>query len=251
MTRKPLIAGNWKMHNTISEAVALARSLKVKLAPVTDRDVVVCPVYTCLRAVADVLAGTRICVGAQNMHYLEKGAYTGAVSPLHLLDAGCRFVILGHSERREHFGETDEIVHRKVETALRYDLRPIVCLGETLAERERGETEAVVERQFQGSLAGLRPDDAARITIAYEPVWAIGTGRTASPGDAQAVHAYLRKRMAETWGADSAARVRVLYGGSVKPENIDDLMREPDIDGALVGGASLDAASFERIVRFR
>jgi triosephosphate isomerase len=251
MKRRPLLAGNWKMHHAIPEAVALARSLKVKLASATDRDIVVCPVFTCLKAVADVVAGTRIEVGGQDCHHASKGAYTGAVSPGHLLDAGCRWVILGHSERRQFFGETDEAIFRKLEAALKHGLRPIVCVGERLEERERGETEAVVERQFQGSVGGLRPDDAAKIAIAYEPVWAIGTGRTAQPNDAQAVHAYIRKRMAETWSAETAARVRILYGGSVKPENIDGLMAMPDIDGALVGGASLEADSFERIVKFR
>jgi triosephosphate isomerase (TIM) len=249
--RTPILAGNWKLHLTIAEATALAASLRAGCAGLAGREVIVAPVFTALAAVAATLAGSPIRVAAQDSHWEEKGAYTGEVSGSLLRDAGCSAVIIGHSERRQLFGETDEQVNRKARAALRNGLLPILCVGETLAEREAGAVERVIGRQVRGALAGLGPDQVAALAVAYEPVWAIGTGRTASPAQANEVHAFIRGLLSELFGASIAGRVRVLYGGSVKPDNVDELMREPELDGVLVGGAALDAASFLRIVNYR
>lgn len=250
MSRRPFIAGNWKMHKTIREAIQLANGLKRELSDVEDVDVAVCPAFVCLADVCDTLQGSLIRVGAQNMHWEPQGAYTGEVSAAMLADAGCAYVILGHSERRQYFGETDQAVNRKVKAALAAELLPIVCVGETQQQRQAGITEQVVGEQLRGALAELSPEEVAKITIAYEPVWAIGTGLTATPQMAQQVHAFIRQLLEECFG-EVAHSVRIQYGGSVKAENIAALMEQPDIDGALVGGASLDVGSFVRIVRFR
>jgi triosephosphate isomerase len=249
--RRSLIAGNWKMHGTRAEAEGLISALKAKLAQVTDREVVVAPPFTALETVSRLLAGSAIRWAAQNLHWEPKGAFTGEVSGSMLKELGCTYVIIGHSERRQYFGETDDSVQRRVLAAQREGLLPIVCVGETLAERERNETLAVIERQVRGALQEQEKAAIKNMVIAYEPVWAVGTGRTATPTQAQEVHATIRRLLAEKFSQASAEAVRILYGGSVKPDNIDRLMAEKDIDGALVGGASLEADSFARIVNFR
>jgi len=248
--RRTVIAGNWKMYKTVPEAVALATELRAGITR-TDVDVVLGPPFTSLHAVAGAVKGTGIGVAGQNMHPENEGAFTGEVSPLMLKDAGCTHVILGHSERRQLFGETDEGVAKKAEAALRHGLTPIVCVGETLAERESNRTNEVVERQTERGLRGLTADQVAALVLAYEPVWAIGTGRTATPQQAQEVHAFVRGLVARSHGEPAARAVRILYGGSVKPDNIDALMAEADLDGALVGGASLTAASFLKIIHYK
>jgi triosephosphate isomerase (TIM) len=248
--RIPLLAGNWKMHATADEAARLAASVVDAVRGVGDRDVLVAPPYPSLPAVAERLTDSRILLAGQNLHWEDKGAFTGEVSGPMLASVGCTHVIVGHSERRQLFGDTDEWVARKVGAALRAGLVPILCVGETLEEREANETWAVIDRQVRAALFGL---DAAAIRgsiLAYEPVWAIGTGRVATPDQAQEVHGSIRALLAELAGPGVAAAVRILYGGSVKPDNIDALMRQPDLDGALVGGASLNATDFARIVRF-
>jgi triosephosphate isomerase len=246
--RKSLIAGNWKMYKTASQAVALVEALVAGLR--TQHDVLVAPPYTALGVVAPLLRGTPIALGAQDMHWEAEGAFTGAVSPGMLRDAGCTHVIVGHSERRQLFGETDETVARKARAAFAHGLTPIVCVGETLAERESSRTMEVVERQVERALRGLTPEQAAALVVAYEPVWAIGTGRNATPEQAQEVHLFIRRLVSRSHGEPSAAALRILYGGSVKPDNIGALMAQADLDGALVGGASLDAASFLKIAQF-
>ena len=246
--RKPLIAGNWKMHKTVPEAVSLVKELKELLTEIKDREVLVCPPFTAIYAVKSEIEESPIKLGAQNMFYEEKGAFTGEISPLMLKDLGCSYVILGHSERRHIFGETDKLINKKVASAVDHGLVPILCVGELLEERESGKTKNVVERQLLEGLKGLKEGD--EFVIAYEPVWAIGTGKTATPEQAQEVHGFIRELLAENFGREKAERVRILYGGSVKPENIKGLMEMPDIDGALVGGASLKAASFAKIVAF-
>ena len=247
--RRPVIAGNSKMNMTASETRVLLGQLKASLAAAGDVEVIVGPPFTSLAEACSQLRGTAIAVGGQNMHWEEKGAFTGEVSAAMLKDLGCTCVILGHSERRILFGEDDAMVNKKVHAALAAGLTPILCIGETLEQREQGVTQAVCRRQLEGALAGLTAGAAARLIIAYEPVWAIGTGRTATPQDAQSVIGYVRAWLREAYG-DTADTVRILYGGSVKASNIDGLMAQPDIDGALVGGASLDAGEFTRIVRF-
>jgi len=250
--RRPLIAGNWKMHRTVAESVALARAVAdgSRIGPRTD--VVVAPVSTALSAVAQTLTGTGIGLSGQNCHWETQGAFTGEVSPEMLRDVGCGFVLVGHSERRQLFGETDATVHKKLLAARRAGLVPIACLGETLAERESGVTFVVLQRQLDGMFAALDAAEAdalaAGFVLAYEPVWAIGTGRTARSSDAQLAHAYLRDRLRDRLG-DGAEGVRILYGGSVKADNAAGLLAQPDIDGVLVGGASLDAAGFARIIQ--
>jgi len=251
VTRIPLIAGNWKMHGALPEAVALVEDLKSRLATVSDREILIAPPFPALLRVAELLKDTRIVLGAQNLHWEEKGAFTGEVSGPMLRSVGCTHVIIGHSERRQLFGETDESVALKMRAALRHQLTPILCIGETLDERQANRTLAVIDRQTRVALAGLSAEEADRLIIAYEPVWAIGTGKVATPEQAQEVHHHLRSLVSEMAGAGVAARMRILYGGSVKPDNIDVLMRQPDLDGALVGGASLNAADFARIVEFR
>ncbi len=249
--RVPLIAGNWKMYKTPSDAVALVERLKGLVEPGDGVEVVVCPPFTALPAVAQALKGSRIGLGAQNMHWEKEGAYTGEVSPMMLADLGCRYVIVGHSERRQYFGETDQHVNRKLKAALGHKLFPIVCVGETLAEREGGRTIQVVDGQLRGGFSGIPPEAGAGIAVAYEPVWAIGTGHTATPEQAAEVHTFIRKHLTELWGETVATVVRIVYGGSVKPDNVDALMAEAEIDGALVGGASLKADDFARIVQFQ
>jgi triosephosphate isomerase len=249
--RRPLIAGNWKMHKTLGEAVALVGELRAGLAPnPPEVDVLVAPPFTALVAVATAAKGSGIAVAAQDMHWEKQGAFTGAVSPAMLRDVGCSHVILGHSERRQLFGETDEGVGRKARAAFDHGLLPILCVGETLPERDSDQTLPVVERQLDRALAALSPEEAARAVVAYEPVWAIGTGRAATAEQAQEVHAFIRRRVAVSHGDSVAGALRILYGGSVKPDNIGPLMAQPDIDGALVGGACLQAESFLGIVRF-
>ena len=246
--RRPFIAGNWKMNLTRAEAVALAEGI-VKKFNASDRvDVAVCPPNVYLDAVNQVTQGTAVGLGAQNMYHEESGAFTGETSGRMLLDVGCRYVILGHSERRHILGETDQDVNRKVLTALEIGLLPIVCVGETLDEREAGRTQDVVRTQFDGSLAGLSSDQMTRIVIAYEPVWAIGTGKVATPEQAEEVHADLRKLIASRYNAQVASVVRIQYGGSVKADNAGELLAQSNIDGALVGGASLKVDSFLGIV---
>lgn len=249
--RKPIIAGNWKMHKTAGEGVTLVEQLNALTKAVQDVEIVVCPPFTALASVATAVAGTNIGLGAQNMHWEDKGAFTGEVAPGMLKDIGCTHVVIGHSERRQYFAETDETVNKKVKAAIKAGLTVIVCVGETLAEREANDTEKVVGVQVKGGLEGLTAGQVADLVIAYEPVWAIGTGRTASSEDANSVCAFIRRTVAGMFGQEAADKVRIQYGGSVKPDNIAELMAKPDIDGALVGGASLEAASFSKLVMFK
>ena len=250
MSRTPLIAGNWKMHLTRAEAVRLASAVAAACRGLTDREVMIAPPFTALAAVAEAVAGSPVRVAAQNVCWDPEGAYTGEVSPAMLRDAGADMVILGHSERRHIFGEDNAMVNRRLLGALRADLTPVFCIGETLEEREQGRTFGVIEDQVGQGLNGVSPDDMKRTVIAYEPVWAIGTGRTATAEQAQEVHAFIRNLLAGLHEKTVAENVRILYGGSVKPENIDRLMEQPDIDGVLVGGASLHPESFDRIIHF-
>jgi triosephosphate isomerase len=248
--RRKIVAGNWKMNKTVPEAVELSRRFRELFeADHLEVDVVLCPPFVHLVPVREVIEGSRIALGAQNLHWEERGAFTGEISAEMLLSSGCRFVIVGHSERRQYFGETDEVVNRKVRRALMSGLTPIVCVGETLDERKAGRTESVVERQVRGAFAGMGRDEIARTVIAYEPVWAIGTGVNATPEQAQEVQRFIRQLIEELAGRDVAAGLRIQYGGSVTPANARDLMSQPDVDGALVGGASLKADSFYEIVR--
>jgi triosephosphate isomerase len=248
--RVPLLAGNWKMHGTRPEAAALADGIKNAVAGLRDREVLLGPPFTALETVGRVLQGSRIFLAGQNLHWEVKGAFTGEVSGPMLRDVGCTHVIIGHSERRQYFGETDDTVAKKTAAAQTHGLVPIVCIGETLAERDGGQTLAVVERQLRRGLNGRDAAAIQRLVIAYEPVWAIGTGKVATPEQAQEVHAFIRKMLTELGGEGAAQACRILYGGSVKADNIDVLMRQADIDGALVGGASLQVESFVRIVQF-
>ncbi len=253
--RKPLISGNWKMHHNHFEAIACVQKLHALLTKDDHAavEVTVHPPFTDIRSIQTLLQSDRIPVvlGAQHCHHEDKGAFTGEVSPAFLAKLDVRYVIVGHSERRELFGETDELVRAKIDAILRHGMTPIICVGETLAEREAGATEVKVLGQVRAALAGLTPAQVAGSVIAYEPIWAIGTGRTATADDAQTVIGAIRGAVAEVAGADAAASIRLQYGGSVKSGNIAELMSRPDIDGALVGGASLDAEEFARIVRYR
>ncbi len=249
--RKPVIAGNWKMYKLLGEAVDTALALKPLVANANHCEVVIAPVFTALKTVADRLEGSNIRVAGQNCAaQSEFGAHTGEISPAMLTDAGCSHVIIGHSERRQFYGETDESVNRKTKAALSSALTAIVCVGENLTEREAGSAETVVKNQLVKGLDGLTVADMERIIIAYEPVWAIGTGKTATPEQAQEMHGHIRRTVAETQGPEIAQNVRILYGGSVKPDNIATLMSQEDVDGALVGGASLEAESFAQIVNY-
>jgi len=248
--RKPIIAGNWKLHNTSSQGVALVEELAVLTANNQKVDIVVCPTFTALAAVANALGGTNIHLGAQNMHWEKKGAFTGEVTAEMLTDLCCQYVIIGHSERRQYFAETDETVNKKVKAALEANLLPIMCVGESLEEREAGTTEVLVGKQVRAGLAGLAAKQVAKLVIAYEPIWAIGTGRTATSDQANDVCAFIRRTIAEMFDQATANKTRIQYGGSVKADNIAELMGKSDIDGALVGGASLDAAGFSKIVNF-
>jgi triosephosphate isomerase (TIM) len=248
--RTPVIAGNWKMHKTMGEARSFAQAIKSGVGVASHCQVVLAPPFTALSAVASELGSTQIMLAAQNVYWELKGAFTGEISVSMLEDVGCRMVILGHSERRQYFGETDATVNRRVRAVLNASINPIVCIGETLAERESGKHHDVVAQQLAGALDSLTGQDLLRIILAYEPVWAIGTGRTASPETAQEMHGLIRDRLSEKFG-EEAQKVRILYGGSVKPDNIDVLMQQPDIDGALVGGACLEAESFLRIIHYK
>lgn len=248
--RTPIIAGNWKMHKTVSESLELVSDLCKLTAGITNVEIVVCPTFTALYPVRMAICDGPLRLGAQNMHWEKQGAFTGEIAPAMLKDLGCVYVIVGHSERRQYFGENDDTVNKKVTAAFANRLIPIMCVGETLEQREAGITEGVIGRQVRQGLTGLTQEQVGSMVIAYEPVWAIGTGRTASSGDANKVCKFIRRTVAEVFGEDSAERVRIQYGGSVKADNIAELMAQSDIDGALVGGASLDAATFAQIVKF-
>ena len=247
--RKPIIAGNWKLNKTIKEAIELVTMLKRLITDTQHVDVVVCPTFTALSDVSEILMESEIGLGAQDVYWEDKGAFTGEVSPGLLKDAGASFVIIGHSERRQFFHETNDTVNRKTKAVLSAGLTPIVCVGESLAEREANRTFSVIGEQLKGSLKDLNPEQMKKSILAYEPVWAIGTGKVATPVQAQEVHAFIRKEILKAFGEETANALRIQYGGSVKAENIAELMKEPDIDGALVGGASLDAKSFTDIVK--
>lgn len=246
--KRPLIAANWKMHKTIAEALTIVASIKAGVHKATECEIVICPPYTALAAIGKALRDSSIDLGAQDMHPEPEGAFTGEISPLMLKEVGCRYVILGHSERRMHFHETDAFVNQKVKSALKFNLVPIVCMGETLEEREARRAFEVVKSQFDNSLKDIHQDDIQRTVIAYEPVWAIGTGRTATPEQAEQMHSYIRRLLNEKYAEGGTSRVLILYGGSVRPENMAALMQKPNVDGALVGGASLKAESFTQIV---
>lgn len=247
--RTPMVVANWKMHGRLAEAKELTQAVRDGLKRPRGVEVVLCPPFTALGAVAEILTGSPLLLGAQNCHWEDTGAFTGEVSPAMLADLGCRLVILGHSERRHIFRETDDEIRRKVAAALRHRLQPVLCVGETAEERRQGLTFTVVEGQLRAGLGGLGAEDLARCTVAYEPVWAIGTGLNATPGQAAEVHGYLRGLLSELASKEVARSVRILYGGSVKPDNVGPLAQEPEIDGALVGGASLQAASFITIAK--
>ena len=246
--RKTIIAGNWKMYKTIKDGQELAVALKRELYKIENVDIVICPAYTLLAYLADDLEESNIAIGAQDIYWQEEGAFTGEVSAAMLKDAGCRYVIVGHSERRQFFGETNETVNKKIKACLRHGLTPIICLGENLQERESGNTFKIIDNHIQGSLAGLSAEEMFKTVIAYEPVWAIGTGKTATSDQAQQAHKYIRELLGKMYGEETAGNIRIQYGGSVKPENIVELISKPDVDGALVGGASLKADSFSAIV---
>ncbi|MEA2114562.1 MAG: triose-phosphate isomerase [Thermodesulfobacteriota bacterium] len=250
MARIPLIAGNWKMHCTTAEAVKLSRAFADSCKDLSDREVMIAPPFTVLAAVAEGIAGSPVKVGAQNVAWRKEGAYTGEISPVMLQDAGVDMVIVGHSERRHIFGEDDAMINQRLLGAIEYGLIPILCVGETLEEREEEITFSVIEEQVRRGLMGVEPEQISRVVVAYEPVWAIGTGKTASKEQAQEVHAFIRKVLADLYEKKLADEIRILYGGSVKPENVDSLMAQPDIDGALVGGAALKSESFDRIINF-
>ena len=247
--RKPIIAGNWKLNKTISQAVDFVTELQLLVADATDGvEIVVAPVFTALSAVATVLEETRIGLSAQDLYWEESGAFTGEVSAGLLRDVGCSYVIIGHSERRQYFGENNEMVNRKVKSALDAHLVPIICVGEHLAERQAGKTELVIHDHVEGAVEGLSADQLLASVIAYEPVWAIGTGQVATPDQAQEVHAYIRRLLVGKYSKEVASQIRIQYGGSVKPANALDLLSQEDVDGALVGGASLEAESFAGII---
>ncbi|OAA90049.1 triose-phosphate isomerase [Clostridium ljungdahlii] len=247
--RKAIIAGNWKMNKTVTEALKLVEELK-PLVSDAKCDVVVCPPYVCLDAVVKAVKGSNIKVGAQNMHYEESGVYTGEVAPNMLKDIGIDFVIIGHSERRQYFNETDESINKKVKKAFEYDINPIVCCGETLEERESDVTEEVLGKQIKIDLAGLEKSQVEKLVVAYEPIWAIGTGKTATDKQANDTIAYIRSVIAKMYGSETAEKTRIQYGGSVKPATIKAQMAQSDIDGALVGGASLKSEDFAKIVNY-
>jgi triosephosphate isomerase len=250
-TRTPLIAGNWKMYKTSSEARETAARLVDLVADVDDVDIMIAPTYTGLESVSGVTKNSRVFLGAQDLFWEKEGAYTGQISAGMLVGAGCQYVIIGHSERRQFFGETDETVNKKIRAAISAGLKPLVCVGETEAERESGQTFSVLDKQIKLGLKGYFVDDLGDLVIAYEPVWAIGTGKTATEEQAQEAHQYIRSLIRELFGDDLSGSMRILYGGSVKPANIDGLMAMTDIDGALVGGASLDPESFSQIIHFK
>lgn len=249
--RRPLIAGNWKMFKTCSEAVETTRRLLTLLEKNVDTDVMIAPPFTALAAVANIAKGSLISVGAQNLFWEKEGAYTGEISASMIVSAGCKYVIIGHSERRRYFGDTDQTVNRKIAAAIQNDLIPIFCVGESEKERESKETFSVLDKQVKKGLENFSSNDLKTLVIAYEPVWAIGTGKTATRIQAQEAHAFLRSTLVKCFGNKLAKSIRILYGGSVKPNNISELMAMPDVDGALVGGASLDAETFRKIIDFQ
>jgi triosephosphate isomerase len=249
--RKALIAGNWKMHTTVVDGCRLAVDISSACTDVTDREVLLAPPYTVMSEVAHILKGSRIIVGSQNVCWEEKGAFTGEISPVMVKDAGGSAAIVGHSERRQIFGETDELINKRLKGGLSFGLMMILCVGETLEEREAGRAFAVLEEQIKNGLADVTAVDMDKVVIAYEPVWAIGTGKTASNEQAQEAHAFIRGVLEQIYEKNVAEQTRILYGGSVKPTNVDELMAQADIDGALVGGAALDAKSFGRIINFQ
>ena len=249
--RVPMIAGNWKMHLTSKEAADLAAAMRKGLDPDLKHEVLLAPTFTNLHAVKAAIAGSKILLASQDVAWEEKGAFTGAVSPAQIIDAGCTHAIIGHSERRKIFLETDEVINKKMKAAIKANIVPVLCIGETLEERESQRTYRVLETQLTGAFAGITAAEAARVVIAYEPVWAIGTGKTATPDQAQDAHVFVRKQMERIYGKPYAEAVRVLYGGSVKADNVDELMSQPDIDGALVGGESLKADKFLRVIHFQ
>ena len=249
--RKTIIAGNWKMYKTVVEAIELANGLKRTLFNIGSQelDIVICPAFTALSEVSEVIADSNIQLGAQDAHWQGEGAFTGEISVSMLKDVGCQFVIIGHSERRQYFGETNESVNKKLKAVLKEGLSPIVCVGEILSEREAGKTFGVLDNHIQNSLMDLSEQDILKVIIAYEPVWAIGTGKTATPQQAQEAQKYIRDLLEKMYNKDVASNIRIQYGGSVKPENIAQLLSQPDVDGALVGGASLELAAFTEIVK--
>ena len=247
--RTPIIAGNWKLNKTISEAVALTTALKALVVDATGVEIIVAPPFTALAAVSDNIAESNIHLAAQDVYSEDSGAFTGEVSAPMLKDVGCDYVIIGHSERRQFFGETNESVNQKTKATLAHGLKPIICVGEQLEEREAGQTEAVIKSHVTGGIAGLSDADLLSCVIAYEPVWAIGTGKTATPAQAQEVHNFIRGLLTEAYSAEVVSQICIQYGGSVKPENAAELIAQPDVDGALVGGASLEAESFAQIVQ--
>lgn len=251
MNRTPLLAGNWKMNTTIGEATQLAQAIVRSAADVVDREVMIAPPYTALADVADILHDSPVILASQNICWAEKGAYTGEISPPMLKDLGGTMAIIGHSERRHIFGESNELINRRVAGALEHEVIPVLCIGEKLDEREADRTMAVLEEQIRKGLADITITDPSLIVIAYEPVWAIGTGKTASVAQAQEAHAFVRSLLASMFEKNIASQIRILYGGSVNPENVDALMGQEDVDGALVGGAALDAATFDRIIHFQ
>ena len=248
--RTPLMAGNWKMYKTVSETSAFFEKFCPLVDKLNDRDIVICPTFVNLAAAVETTKGTRVEIGAQNLYWAKEGAYTGEISGPMLVAVGVKWVLVGHSERRQYFGETNETVLKRTQAALECGLRPIVCVGERLEERESGATNSVLEEQFRDGIAALTPEQFAKIVIAYEPVWAIGTGKTATPEIAEQAHAHIRSLVDSKYGSDAASDIRILYGGSVKADNAKTLMSQPDIDGVLVGGASLDPASFAAIVNY-
>jgi triosephosphate isomerase len=247
--RRPIMAGNWKMNNTVSESIELVKGL-IEKAEAAEKDFVVCPPYTALYTVSELIKGTNIKLGAQNIHFKEKGAYTGEISPIMLKELNVEYVIIGHSERRQYFGETDATVNKKIKTAFEYDMTPIVCVGESLAQREGGIADKIVKDQLVNGLKNIESKDAEKIVIAYEPIWAIGTGRTATSEQANDMIKFIRSVLAGIFGKDEADIVRIQYGGSVKPSNVNEIMSQSDIDGALVGGASLKADDFGKIMNY-
>ncbi|MCK8600157.1 triose-phosphate isomerase [Desulfoferrobacter suflitae] len=249
--RKTLIAANWKMHKLVHDAVVYVKQLQQEAGVFDDREVLLAPPFTALPAVRIVMERNDFKLGAQNCHWEEQGAYTGEISCGMLKDAGCDYVLVGHSERRHIFGETDDMIRRKVNAAFKHKITPVLCIGEVLEEREAGKTLQVLEDQLKQAVTGLTPALAEQLVVAYEPVWAIGTGKTATPETAQEAHGFIRKQLAAMFDKGVANAVRILYGGSVKPDNVDALMARPDIDGLLVGGASLEVASFKRIVHYQ
>lgn len=248
--KKPLIVGNWKMNKTVSEAIEFVKILKNTISDVTNIEILICPPFTALHAVNNETRGSNISLGAQNLFWESKGAFTGEISPTMIKDIGCSYVIIGHSERRQYFAETNKIINKKIKTAFVTTLIPILCVGETFKEREDNVAFKIIEKQVRESLCGLTLEQASSIVIAYEPVWAIGTGETSSPEQAQEMHCFIRKIYEKIYGKNVADKVRILYGGSINPNNVLDLMKKPDINGGLVGGASLKVESFIKLIRY-